>query len=105
MNNPCWSDLNVLFLPVPCKLFHLCSHSGSWNDLGEGEAFVGQGRLTFRVKRKGYSGKTVSDELLLRPEAYNLQGEGPRQTIITWDSYALSFLNNSVDVMNIWEEL
>ena len=37
------------------KLFRLCPETGSWNDLGQGEACVRKGRLQFRAKWNSYS--------------------------------------------------
>lgn len=92
------------------KLYALSDES-AWEDVGTGYAtVVGLGdarRLTFEEED---TGKALHDRPVFGPDAYQLQGEGERQTIIVWEDaetqkdWALSF-QDADGTADIWEQI
>lgn len=92
------------------KLYSL-SEDSAWEDVGTGYATVaGAGdarRLNFEEED---TGKMLHDRPVFGPDAYQLQGEGERQTIIVWEDaetqkdWALSF-QDADGTADIWEQI
>jgi len=92
------------------KLYALSDES-AWEDVGTGYAtVVGVGdarRLSFEEED---TGKVLHDRPVFGPDAYQLQGEGERQTIIVWEDavtqkdWALSF-QDADGTAEIWEQI